>query len=357
MSRRNTKLPNPHYCAFDAQAIGLPKSWEIASVTKKEFIEQLLSQPLGLIIGCNIVDGFKCKQYSAEFIHEILDAWHAFHQDRGASSDFSAIKDTIEQYHDGSIDPDPAHAHHRCTNPAPSAIGEHISTVREEKPFHDMIDEPDREFLYARYRYRPTKSALAPRMTDSVRNNLRASPDKERRVQLRADAVIPPRKGPLWVTQDSHVKSVIRAHPDAATNLRDRLGLVHFDEKALLVTLHFEDDLVEPLGSNRYHPTFADAAIHSRFRAPGAPGDLAPDGWGRTVDLSLLSGGKFVYGLPEAVCRHLSGTDTKAIVVLFTPIGRPANTRGGTSADDDSAFAAHLAAGRSTADILAMLLS
>lgn len=142
---------------------------------------------------------------------------------------------------------------------------------------------------------------------------------------------------------------------DLGDAVRDLLGLVHYEADRVLVEIRFPNEKV----TSRRHarPTFADAGEHRRFRTlpDGAEARRRP-GWGHTVDLKrLFRGDAVIDGIPERVVAPLEFDDS--LNPRFEFAGASRTTRGSTSDDNDAAFASRILGSRTVANLEAELLA
>ncbi|NOT84788.1 MAG: hypothetical protein HOP02_08430 [Methylococcaceae bacterium] len=88
--------------------------------------------------------------------------------------------------------------------------------------------------------------------------------------------------GQFWITPSDWIEKLRHAKPaNLANQVRDILGLVHFNSNVALFELCFLATAIHP--NNKATPTFIEAEAHQRFKAHNNPADN--EGWGSTVYL------------------------------------------------------------------------
>jgi hypothetical protein len=117
-----------------------------------------------------------------------------------------------------------------------------------------------------------------------------------------------------WVTRKDHLDALRQHHGDpdeAATVVRNQLGLSHYNQDQLLLEIEYPDEVNGSLECAA--PTFLEGGAGVVFRAR-----TCADAWGRAVDLDTMGD-----GLPEAVHRPIAFTASFRIQRIGRPLSAP----------------------------------
>ena len=142
----------------------------------------------------------------------------------------------------------------------------------------------------------------------------------------------------FWITLTEMLSTVRRDNSpeDLGDAIRDRLGLIHYEDNIPLVELRIPGTRLRSRKHAR--PTFADAGSHRRFRIrPDKSSARQRSGWGWTVDLlHFANGNTCIDGIPERVVERTAfNADTGA---RFVFAGVTKNVRGEKENENDSSF-------------------
>lgn len=172
-----------------------------------------------------------------------------------------------------------------------------------------------------------------------------------------------PFRSNCWITTDYFGPDKdAPPYPDnAATEVRDELGLIEHQDGAFLLRLSFAASSLASLKPCELaRPTFSDLG-NARFRVKQPSrraADYAAAGWGATVHLGNFGDPTFAdaTGTSERVSTSLPVSAFTGLTIEY--LGRVEQDRGMTAKkDDDEAFAADLEAGRTARHIRDTLLS
>jgi len=171
-----------------------------------------------------------------------------------------------------------------------------------------------------------------------------------------------PHPSNCWITTDQFGEDPnAPTYPDdAATEARDKLGLIDTASGSFLLRLSFLASSTTKVPDNEFvRPTFSDLG-NSRFRVSQSSSRatmFAKQGWGATVHLGMLGyiNHNESTGASERVSSALPLDILESLTVEL--LGRVANDRGTGVHDNDDAYAKELEAGQTTTAIKNNLLS
>ncbi len=319
-----------------------------AELTPDCFCQTLLSCDQGRIILCNLLSGLQHGIIKEDFVRELLDWWRAL------------SVWTIEKYYRDGL------GSHLLS---PALIDYFRTVLYEIKPpgFRAGVPKPDFFFegLHLQHRLSSSNEMVTVVELQAFVNHLLHA-DEHRKLfglmgarvtireinrlimkqgsqfmQCRDDAQLGRPDRVLWFApvQSEGQPLVFWGGTSApsADQIRDRLGLHHYQEDVSLVAIHFPATLLH----TRVHarPTVADSGGHVRFKsAPDRAVHKKRRTWGYTVDLEKLAGGRdCLDGWPERIAEPLPIPSGQKLRV--TPLGVLTCTRGKTGLDNDAIFA------------------
>jgi hypothetical protein len=309
----------------------------------------LCTDPLGIILLCNIVDGLMDDSISGAYVgHLLIACRRRYCADRSMTA--TDLVDVID----------------KTTSAASGPAGAATCLLACRPPLADPCRDVDvgtvMEFgkLSACF-LRPSAAisghggALAhpdpgdPDLWDAIANLSGRADVFEDTARLGGG----PR--PLfWLTPAALLPTGGPACPELAESVRDQLGLIHFVTGHILIALGLAGAALRGVTSAR--PTFLDAGAHRRFRhRPDAPPGPCGQGWGMTAHLGgVLHSAANVDGLPERVSEPIAIKDAGYVGVR--PLGEVRTNRGLEVTDDDRAFADRLLRGRTSDELIGQLM-
>lgn len=150
-------------------------------------------------------------------------------------------------------------------------------------------------------------------------------------------------KSRVWLSRDENLWKI-----NNVDEIRDKLGLVHIQEKRNLGIMKFNHETLSEI----YRPTVIDAGVHTRFKWAHKSDNTRKTNinWGRTVDLKKLSSrDKDISGCREAVALNFNVSADTDIVFKFL-----GETKTGTNnkIEDHKNFANIIRQNKCEADII-----
>ncbi len=321
----------------------------------KGFVAKLSSHDRGIIILCNMLDGYEDGLYGKEFIRVLLDWWAALYVWRIKSEGLPTAKELEAErllgtlnmllfqpwpvgFRAGLARPDFRLA---CIANAPATDCDiQYLNVQLQQTVFDFFLKPDALSRVVAKGGMPLHREPGFRRKIS-KVDLAATDFKDRQLLGREREVV-------FVTPAEGLKKIM-SKPKMASMARDVLGLIHQKDSMDLVALSFACPAIEPSKSAR--PSFADAGGHRRFKALASQASNKADrSWGYTVDLDLFhKSAADIDGLRERVTFPFAFDDMKDICLYG--LGTVDGTRGQSANDSDVAFATRLRGKRSAANV------
>ena len=279
------------------------------ALTTDQVVERLLETVGGQIVACNVLAGVQNGLVDAAWATEVL-AWMGTVGGHADYADSAGILRALEvlRTRRSTVLPHGAPDIRLRGADAPSPFQVEVSWVQPAWKLRRLVSSEDRERLAREGLVLPTSRAgvLSTATVDEWRNK----PALARTVRVEPAATVGGRRHDVvWFTRRAALdEAVVGVSPSVrAQRTRDLLGLVHHQEGAMLVAMHFQPPTLSACPSAR--PTFADAGMHTRFKAwPDDEAARKDRSWGRTVDLHALDeSAASVDGCPERVANTIDG--------------------------------------------------
>ncbi len=326
-----------------------------------KIIDCLQSDPRGVIIICNIVDGLRSGPYDARFVKSVLRKWSRYHRERARFErlrartwHFDELWKSIEEYH--STRPRPAwwagpnctDIEMKCVTPHRRSRPQRYGCSRSTEQVFEALSDVSNRNLKGRLIFASSASRYFDD-TDVV-DEIRALPDGDREFTLKSTASVPKYGRSLWFTPERKLTALCRK-PKPADSVRDLLGLVHYEDAFAATVIFFGDPELALVTSAR--PTFGDAATHRRFMMrPRLAKNRRLKGWGVTADLSRIDPISVDYdGLTEKIAVSFNGTTHGGRTFVLLPLGKTSGSRGRSANDNDGVFARLLLRTRTIASL------
>lgn len=322
-----------------------------------KLVDKLLGDPRGIIIVCNVLDGFDERLFNKDIVKSYFEWW----ADLCQFMHFDSIDSTLAaMVYLSGCEPMPpkfrkGHAlpsfSFRCDRKirASADANQRLAWVIPAWRMQEIFSPKDVAIIRSKQIEFPTGKGGWSDEAVSAMINLPPS-------ELRPDGTLG--RGIIWLTKkdvfERRIKELPRdgSYDTEADRARDALGLIHHQPEAVLVALHFP----VPAAADDHkvgRPTFMDAGAHRRFRTRAQTvKQRKRTAWGHAVDLKKYSEKrKYFDGLPERIStpilRKQLGDDKKIDIIPLGRITLPRDFHRTDLKAGDKRYANTLRAGRS----------
>jgi hypothetical protein len=312
----------------------------VGDILKAQMVDLLLKEPVGQIVAFNILASREKNLLSEKLLKNFLSySLAAFTENKIANTE-----DLISQFEDVARGKRPINGSKKfflftCKRHAPSVTETStVSNVIElgtlkRNILKDSITVSGHGALLSNPD--PTDPAI-----EYAINELNTISDKYR---FGAKLGGNPKRPLFWITPSIKKERLVAISAKCADRVRDRLGLIHYENNNALVEIQIPGNVI--LGHESARPTFIEAVSHSRFRvSPDTIKAKKRSAWGWTVDLAKFADQlPQIDGLPERVVKPIDCNED--IGLKFRPIGCTTSSRGNGLQDNDVAFVKRLSNG------------
>lgn len=320
-------------------------------------INLLLKEPIGIIVGYNIISALKEDLISIDIVKDLLGKCVKAFTENSVNETSHLIGQFVDVINgDRPLSGPKKKFHFACKNST--------RLVTERGEFSTAVDFFSlkshlirRSALISGHAYmlsspHPNDSVYLKFM-DQIIEQLNGKKDIYRPgAQLGSNP-----KSPLfWITPSQEPKQERMNNPLEALGdaIRDLLGLYHHEKNIPLIEIRISGNKIRSRKHAR--PTFADAGFHKRFRnCPESKAAKKTPGWGWTVHLDKLTNPSLCAdGAKERIVEPIPFNEDLGAILEFA--GCTKITRGLTSSDDDKAFSVRLSNGVSLMELKKFLL-
>lgn len=310
-------------------------------MNNQHFVDRLLRHPRWVIVLCNILDGLDAGLYDQDFVRNAVDWWReSFLRRKGmepTSNEDALLSETLDMLvTQKSLSGQPFRLKTKVPITAEDTTTSYAHSMAAESLLRWVLHEDDQNALAA--------DAILGVGIPAFLNHSISSP-----VRIGPGKCIGKPGGVVFLAPFDDVAPLL-ASMDKSNLVRDRLGLVHWEQHKEYVTLELAADA--PALSLLGRPTFVDAGAHRRFKAVACESaNKSRDDWGFTLDLEQFANTSAVAdGLPERVSELIDANGISSF--MLHPLGLvAAENRATTPKDDDKNFAECLCNGRDVVDI------
>ena len=248
-----------------------------------QFLDKLFgsSNPLWIIVLCNILDGLDAKLYEVDFVRQAIEWWR---------EDFIRLKSGCPTTGDDEL---------LETSLSTLLLPENILSVKPSRPkpafrlncsvasstqncAHSMLAESFVIWVLHEDDHHTLLKDGSIGLHPPYFPNHAISPS----VRIGSGKAIGKPGGVVFMTTFEAIQHFLSV-PVKANKVRDRLGLPHWKKTQEFVLLEIQASELAKLPQGR--PTFVDAGCHRRFQAVASdPVNHAKNDWGFTVDLEIF---------------------------------------------------------------------